>query len=141
MAVWKAQSLIRGIEIEPPVIWLERLAQQSSSIVSRTLLQTKESYRQYIDGLVQDGHTTLTPKIEQRLDNMPEHIWVSEITLPHLYTGNKHKLGGRNHSQQMPLTKNILQAKVLSWPGYLALYILDRITRLFPGTYILMFHL
>ena len=24
---------------------------------------------------------------------MPEHIWVSEITLPHLYTGNKHKLG------------------------------------------------
>jgi hypothetical protein len=24
---------------------------------------------------------------------MPEHVWVSEITLPHLYTGNKHKLG------------------------------------------------
>ena len=93
MAVWIAQSLIEGLKESSPVIWLERLAQQSSSIVSRTLLQTKESYRQYIDGLVQDGHTTLTPEIEQRLDNMPEHIWVSEITLPHLYTGNKHKLG------------------------------------------------
>ena len=92
-AVSFVQSLIQKIKRPFPVIWLERLAQQSSSIVSRTLLQTKESYRQYIDGLVQDGHTTLTPEIEQRLDNMPEHIWVSEITLPHLYTGNKHKLG------------------------------------------------
>ncbi len=93
MAVWIAQSLIEGLKESSPVIWLERLAQQSNSIVSRTLLQTKESYRQYIDSLIQDGQITLTPEIEQRLDNMPEHIWVSEITLPHLYTGNKHKLG------------------------------------------------
>ena len=92
-AVSFVQSLIQKIKRPFPVIWLERLAQQSQNIVSRTLLQTKASYRQYIDGLVQEGHTTLTPEIEQRLDNMPEHIWVSEITLPHLYTGNKHKLG------------------------------------------------
>ena len=92
-AVSFVQSLIQKIKRPFPVIWLERLAQQSSSIVSRTLLQTKESYRQYIDGLVQDGHTTLTSEIAQRLEDMPEHVWVSEITLPHLYTGNKHKLG------------------------------------------------
>ena len=92
-AVWIAQSLIGGIKIEPPIIWLERLAQSFQNIVSRTLLQTKASYRQYIDGLVQNGQITLTPEIEQRLDNMPEHVWVSEITLPHLYTGNKRKLG------------------------------------------------
>lgn len=92
-AVWITQSLIGGIKIEPPIIWLERLAQPSQNIVSRTLLQTKASYRQYIDGLVQRGQVTLTPEIGQRFENMPEHIWVSEITLPHLYTGNKHKLG------------------------------------------------
>lgn len=93
IAVRIAQFLINKIKIQHPSIWLKRLAQQSRSIVTRTLLQTKASYRQYIDGLVQKGHVTLTPEIEQRLDNMPEHIWVSEITLPHLYTGNKHKLG------------------------------------------------
>ncbi len=92
-AVWITQSLIGGIKIEPPIIWLERLAQPSQNIVSRTLLQTKASYRQYIDGLAQNGQITLTPEIGQRLDDMPEHVWVSEITLPHLYTGNKHKLG------------------------------------------------
>lgn len=93
MAVRIALFLIQITEIRHPSIWLKRLVQQSHKIVSRTLLQTKISYRQYIDGLVQKGQVTLTPEIEQRLDNMPEHIWVSEITLPHLYTGNKHKLG------------------------------------------------
>ena len=99
MAVWIAQSLIPKIlnlisqQEESPPIWLERLAQQSSSIVSRTLLQTKESYRQYIDDLAQNGQVTVTSEVSQRLDDMPKHIWVSEITLPHLYTGNKHKLG------------------------------------------------
>ena len=99
MAVWIAQALIPKIltlipqQESHPVIWLKRLDQQSSSIVSRTLLQTKESYRQYIDDLAQDKQVTLTPEISQRLDDMPKHIWVSEITLPHLYTGNKHKLG------------------------------------------------
>ncbi|MDE2723071.1 MAG: hypothetical protein OXI59_06815 [Gemmatimonadota bacterium] len=93
IAVRITQFLIKITKIQHPPIWLKRLAQQSGKIVSRTLLQTKESYRQYIDSLVQDGHTTLTPEIEQRFENMPEHIWVSEITLPHLYTGNKHKLG------------------------------------------------
>ncbi len=93
MAVWIAQSLIEGLKESSPVIWLERLAQQSRSIVTRTLLQTKASYRQYIDGLVQNGQITLTPEIGQKFENIPEHIWVSEITLPHLYTGNKHKLG------------------------------------------------
>ena len=92
MAVRIAQSLISRIQ-NPPLIWLKRLAQQSQSIVSRTLLKTKASYKQYIDGLVQNGQVILTPEIEQRLDDMPEHIWVSEITLPHLYIGNKHKLG------------------------------------------------
>ena len=93
IAVRITQFLIKITKIQHPPIWLKRLAQQSGKIVSRTLLQTKESYRQYIDSLVQDGHTTLTPEIERRFENMPEHIWVSEITLPHLYTGNKHKLG------------------------------------------------
>ena len=93
MAVRIAQFLIQITKIQHPSIWLERLAQQSQNIVSRTLLQTKESYRQYIDDLVQRNQVILTPEIEQRLDDMPEHVWVSEITLPHLYTGNKHKLG------------------------------------------------
>lgn len=90
---WMDQFVIFLKQTGLPIIWLKRLAQQSDKIVSRTLLQTKSSYRQYIDGLVQRGQVTLTPEIGQRFENMPEHIWVSEITLPHLYTGNKHKLG------------------------------------------------
>ena len=90
---WMDQFVIFLKQTGLPVIWLKRLAQQSDKIVSRTLLQTKSSYRQYIDGLVQRDQVTLTPEIRQRFENMPEHIWVSEITLPHLYTGNKHKLG------------------------------------------------
>ena len=38
------------------------------------------------------GHRS-TPEIQQELSRLPDYIWVSEITLPHLYTGNKHKLG------------------------------------------------
>ncbi len=93
IAVRIAQFLINKIKIQDPSIWLKRLVQQFHKIVTRTLLQTKASYRQYIDGLVQRNQVILTPEIEQRLDDMPEHVWVSEITLPHLYTGNKHKLG------------------------------------------------
>ena len=92
MAVRIARSLIFRIQ-NPPLVWLKRLAQQASNIVSRTLLKTKASYKQYIDGLVQNEQLILTPEIEQRLDDMPEHIWVSELTLSHLYLGNKHKLG------------------------------------------------
>ena len=92
------QNLIKDEPgIPPSFVWIERLAQQPKNIisrtVSRTLLQTRESYTEHIESLEKDGHIALTPEIQQGLSRLPNYIWVSEITLSHLYTGNKHKLG------------------------------------------------
>ena len=98
IVVQRIQDLIQNVPDLPDIfVWIERLAQQPKGIisqtVSRTLLQTRESYTEHIKSLSDDEYIELTPEIIQGLSRLPEHIWVSEITLPHLYTGNKHKLG------------------------------------------------
>lgn len=79
--------------LSPKSTWINRLAHNHKYIVSRTLLQTRESYIKHIESLTEDARDFLTPEIRQSLNRLPDHVWVSEITLPHLYTGNKHKLG------------------------------------------------
>ena len=80
-------SLINSNSISGINIWLKRLYKYN--IVCRTILQTSQQYRQFIEK--QD--TSLTAEQRETIDNLPEYLWVSEITLPNLYTGNKHKLG------------------------------------------------
>lgn len=93
LAVWIAQKLITGLSIPNPGVWLERLVKHSGNLVCRTQLIAKDDYNTYISTLSQSGYLNINTDIQQRLDALPDQIWVSEITLPHLYNGNKHKLG------------------------------------------------
>lgn len=82
-----ARDLIRNISsISQINIWLRRL---DKDIVCRTILQTAQQYRNSLEN--QD--VSLSPEQLEVFGNLPEYLWVSEITLPNLYTANKHKLG------------------------------------------------
>lgn len=87
-AIW----LIRETQLTPPNIWLARLKNRSNDgteIVCRTLLQRKQNYIEYI----KRNNSCLSSEQEKCLDLFPGYIWLTEISLPNLYSANKHKLG------------------------------------------------
>lgn len=93
-AVDVATKLINSIGLKKPNIWHERLKEKNlkkrkQSLVCRTLLQKKCDYVNSIKAYVQN----LTPEQQSCLDSLPDYMWVSEISLPNVYTANKHKLG------------------------------------------------
>jgi len=67
--------------------WLKRM--QGNDLVCRTLLQTKEQYLNFI----KKQEIMLSENQQNCFDELPDYLWVSEISLPNVYTGNKHKLG------------------------------------------------
>jgi len=87
IAVDRATQLINRVGLETPNRWHDRL--KGRNLVCRTLLQTKSEYVNFIREYV----TSLTPEQQTCLDSLSDHVWVSEISLPHVYTANKHKLG------------------------------------------------
>jgi hypothetical protein len=77
--------------------WLRRIWQQleqpQKGIVARTLGCTKEQYIAHLKAAVDsDGHGPVSV-ISKALVNAPDHLWLTEVSLPDLYTANKHKLG------------------------------------------------
>jgi len=92
-AIVIAQKLVNVVELTAKNKWHERLKKSKNGkykdIVLRTLLQTKEQYL----GFINDNASTLTANQQKCLDNLPKYVWVTEVSLPNIYTGNKHKLG------------------------------------------------
>lgn len=92
-AIVIAQNLVNVVEFTPKNKWHERLKKNKDGkhkdLVLRTLLQTKEQYLSFIH----DNTSTLTASQQKCLDNLPKYVWVTEVSLPNIYTGNKHKLG------------------------------------------------
>lgn len=82
-----ADKLVHGVELDPPNVWHDRM--KSKDLVSRTLLQTNKQYVSFI----QQHNSSMTEKQETYFNNLPSYIWVTEVSLPNIYTGNKHKLG------------------------------------------------
>jgi len=88
LAAWQAYALINSSAIESGPIWFRRLRDRPD-MVCRTLLVTAEEYRESLRGL----HTILSPAQQSCLAGLPPYVWVTEISLPDVYQGNKHKLG------------------------------------------------
>ncbi|MCG3181429.1 MAG: hypothetical protein BIFFINMI_03822 [Phycisphaerae bacterium] len=95
------EAVIVGTTPTPDNQWLtylrEPLAQGDTrprSLVCRTVLVEKKAryVDQFRDG---DNKGNLLPEdVKTRLLNLlPDRFWLTEITLPDLYTANKHKLG------------------------------------------------
>jgi hypothetical protein len=85
-----------GAVAVPPTKWLTRLWEQVEAgtgrgIVARTVMCTKAQYLDSMkdkpdsDGAIQKDWSVLA--------GAPDVFWLTELSLPDLYTGNKHKIG------------------------------------------------
>jgi hypothetical protein len=94
IAVDIAKRQIEGTSLSRKVYWLDKLKEtmQKGDVVCRTTLVEGAAYASYIDDLSHDGPLHPTAKQKTYFGALPAHVWVTEVTLPNLYAGNKAKL-------------------------------------------------
>lgn len=70
-------------------IWLYRLVNENTPLVSRTVVAKKEDYMESLKEL--DSEKNLIPEDIRRTitQQLPDRFWLTEITLPDLYIANK----------------------------------------------------
>ena len=77
--------------------WLHRLGQQltetNKGIVARTLGCKRDQYIAHLKAESDSDGKGPVVAVPKTLASAPEHLWLTEISLPDLYTANKHKLG------------------------------------------------
>jgi hypothetical protein len=114
-AVEKATKLINTVGLQAPNKWHDRL--KGKNLVCRTLLQNKSEYANFIKAQV----SSLTLEQQSCLDSLSEYVWVSEISLPNVYTANKHKLGDVVlRADATPQEHSAGQSLALAWfPGFI----------------------
>ena len=117
LAMYKAKYLINNVSLNRPRKWHERM--RGKDIVCRTLLIAKDDYLKFI----RTYNTKITEEQNKYLDALPKYVWVSEVTLPDIFTGNKHKLGDvvvrANATPQEHINEESL---ALAWfPGFVQL--------------------
>jgi len=96
-----AVALVRQLQAcyQPPSEnrWLERiwvqLREPQKGIVARTLGRRTEEYVKYLGALVDSEGKPAPSAIPDAIRRGSEHLWVTEVSLPDLYTANKRKLG------------------------------------------------
>lgn len=91
------ENLIAGIKPKPDNRWMLLLQKQDrkkNPVVCRTLLIDKAVYLNFMTSVRDEMGHRLSAK-ERRLIGamLPKIFWVTEVSVPNLYTGNKHKLG------------------------------------------------
>jgi hypothetical protein len=91
---------------QPVDIWTGRLIERLSKmrpIVLRTFLITKNDYLKTLETKDFEWNAFTDRDKQELIKDLPDRFWLSEITLPDLYTANKHKIidffYGCNHSK------------------------------------------
>lgn len=76
-------------------IWVKRLLEQRrlNPFVTRTLLVTKNEYKHHLE-TTQDylSNKHKTEEIDKLIENVPNHFWLTEVSIEDLYTTNKSKI-------------------------------------------------
>jgi hypothetical protein len=88
-----AKNLIRYVDGNFPTKgrWLKAICERA--LVCRTILRKKEEYINHLsDTLAQHGNT-IPPPLGKMLASVSNYIWVTELSVPNIYSANKHKLG------------------------------------------------
>jgi hypothetical protein len=72
---------------------------------------------------IRNHNTKITSQQNKYLSDLPRYVWVSEVSLPNIFTGNKHKLGDvvmrANATPQQHINGESL---ALAWfPGFIQL--------------------
>ncbi|MFA4829278.1 MAG: hypothetical protein WC855_12475 [Thermodesulfovibrionales bacterium] len=70
-------------------IWLYRLINEKTPLVSRTLLATKENYIESLGADDSEGNIIPEKTRKKITQQLPNKFWLTEITLPDLYIANK----------------------------------------------------
>jgi hypothetical protein len=65
----------------------------SEHLVLRTLLIKRTDYEKHLVSLSDHKRNKISNAILENLNLLPEYFWMTEFTLPNLYTANKTKLG------------------------------------------------
>lgn len=74
-------------------VWFDYVTKRPWKYVLRTILVSREGYKEHLRQLRGHDRTTIDPTQIDRVDSLPERFWMVEFTLPALFTGNKAKLG------------------------------------------------
>ncbi|MFH1702031.1 MAG: hypothetical protein ABIB41_01195 [Nitrospirota bacterium] len=73
--------------------WTKQLADPRRPIVLRTLLANKKKYKEHLASEEDfEGNSFKNDEINAMTDHLPEYFWLTEITLPDIYTANKNKI-------------------------------------------------
>jgi hypothetical protein len=87
-----ARKLILGITPTPENAWFNWL--KNHAFVCRTLLSYKDKYLKFVSETSDEKDKKLSATEIKSLESvLPDLFWVTEITVPNLYAGNKRKLG------------------------------------------------
>ena len=73
--------------------WLKYMAENNIKYVLRTVLITREEYIEHISSAIDHDNQTLDKTSAHHFNSIPDIFWMVEISLPHIYTGNRGKLG------------------------------------------------
>ena len=100
-AEFLASLILQAIHEAPfeECYWLGTLRREERAFVKwavlRTLLTSKAAYQQHLLDIEDVEGNSLTKSELQAIihDEVPEHFWMTEITLTDIYTANKRKLG------------------------------------------------
>lgn len=114
-----ARRLINNLP-DSTTFWLERLKRNiDGSLIGRTILYTGSDYRDYLKNLAEEHSHTLNTECTKRLKRLTKFVWVTEISIPNIYEGNKHKLGDVVIRANSP-EKEYMESKgiIMTWlPG------------------------
>ena len=115
-----ASQLITKTKIaNPKSYWLEKLKKRHKhkGLVCRTILTTSKKYCSHIKENVERKLLKPTEVQWKKLRGLPSYIWVTEISIPNLYSGNKAKLGDVLIKASSEIEKD--DCFVLGWfPGF-----------------------
>ena len=76
----------------PLDFWCEQLFKKSNIVTVRTFNITKEEYLHSLNEEDFDGNSYSDDDKNELTRDLPNRFWISEITLPDLYSANKHKI-------------------------------------------------
>ncbi len=112
---WRAKT---GMPLD---IWTDRFIkriQYRKSIVTRTFLTTKSDYKKSLNQKDFDGNAFSEIDKKELIRNLPNRFWLTEITLPDLYTANKSKIidffypcNLKEHKEDKEILKRWLQIR------------------------------
>jgi len=93
-----ASLIMKEVAPRPKNLWLQRLAEVCDSRttlpVIRTLLVSRSQYQGHLQQMLDWDFGRLEDKDVQTLtEQLPESLWMCEVSLPDLYSTNKRKLG------------------------------------------------